>query len=237
MISRATDYIGKVIISDPTEVQDKCTEIGIQYFKGLVFCTVLEIGFKEKDLVPCRYGLSLPYLKVKENWELLIHPTIIDSYGLPERWFYTGIVDCGGTDETIEPVSDDRGIIKFDEGIYLIQIADSYIKIDISDTDNPEIGLYTSATGVITIGKEEITHLVNASGKIAAKTSGVELGGASEAMVLGDTLSTFLSNLVTNINTNYGLISTGIAGVGGTYTPQSATAPDGSELSTKHKLD
>lgn len=215
-MTRYTKYIGKVVINDPSDVQDKCTELGIDYHKGTVFCTIPEIGFLNSDLVPCRSGLSNPYLRPKIGWELLIEPTIIEDSGLKKRWFYTGIADCGGNDSSIEPTEDDVGIIDLDEGVYLIQIGDLYVKID-------------TTSG-------EITHLVNASGKITIKTSGVELGAGSEAMLLGDTLETWITSTLKTIfdaHVHTG-VTTGGGSSGAPATP--LTAPSGIK-STKHKVD
>jgi hypothetical protein len=95
--------IGKVKISGPVEVQNKCTELGINYFNGMIFCTVPEMGFLDSDFLPCRYGLALPYLRVQVGWEVLVEPTIIENSGLRKRWFYTGIADCGGNESQITP--------------------------------------------------------------------------------------------------------------------------------------
>lgn len=98
--------IGVAKIIDPDQVNNKCSELGINYFKGMIFCTVPEMGFLNNDLLPCRYGLSIPYLRVQVGWELLIEPTIIEGSGLRKRWFYTGIADCGGSGNQLNPDKD-----------------------------------------------------------------------------------------------------------------------------------
>jgi hypothetical protein len=95
--------IGKVKISSPAEVQSKCSDLGINYFNGMIFCTIPEMGFPDSDFLPCRYGLALPYLRVQVGWEVLVEPTIIEDSGLRKRWFYTGIADCGGNESQITP--------------------------------------------------------------------------------------------------------------------------------------
>lgn len=48
-------------------------------------------------------------------------------------------------------------------------------------------------------------------------------GGTFGGLIKITELTTKLNDLATNINTNYGLIQTAIAGVGGAYTPQNAS--------------
>lgn len=96
--------IAKIV--DPSAVQSKCTAEGYKYYKGAIFCEVPEMGFFAPHLIYCRYGLSIPYLKVQEGWTLLAAPTINND----TRWFYTGIADCGGD---ITPADADQAIIQF----------------------------------------------------------------------------------------------------------------------------
>jgi hypothetical protein len=96
--------IAKIV--DPSAVQSKCTAEGYKYYKGAIFCEVPEMGFFAPNLIYCRYGLSIPYLKVQEGWTLLAAPTINND----TRWFYTGIADCSGS---ITPADADQAIIQF----------------------------------------------------------------------------------------------------------------------------
>jgi hypothetical protein len=89
-------HVATAVITDPVEVQQQCTAYGIEYYDGSIFCTVPEIGLKQSDYIYCRYGLSIPYIRIQEEWKVLIEPTIIEASGIKKRWFYTGLVDCGG---------------------------------------------------------------------------------------------------------------------------------------------
>jgi hypothetical protein len=134
-MSQYTKLIGKVKISDPDDVQSKCTELGIDYYKGLVFCTAPEIGFLNTDLVPCRYGLSVPYIRVQEDWELLIEPTIIDYGDMKKRWFYTGIADCGGKNSVVEPDTDMQLLIQLVSQV--IYASGTTLHFSAQDADEP----------------------------------------------------------------------------------------------------
>ena len=99
-------WIAIAKIVDPSAVQAKCTAEGYKYYKGAIFCEVPEMGFFAPHLIYCRYGLSIPYLRVQEDWKLLAAPTVNND----TRWFYTGIADCGGD---ITPADADQAIIQF----------------------------------------------------------------------------------------------------------------------------
>jgi len=128
--------IGKVAISNPTQVQSKCSELGLDYKKGLIFCTVPEIGFLNSDYIPCRYGLSLPYIRVQDGWEVLIEPTIIENNGQKKRWFYTGIADCGG-DEGIEPDGNMQMAIYLMEKLLIYITSNGTIQLGSDSADEP----------------------------------------------------------------------------------------------------
>jgi hypothetical protein len=167
-------WVATAKIVEPSAVQTKCTAEGYTYYKGAIFCEVPEMGFFAPNLIYCRYGLSIPYLRVQEGWKLLALPTINND----TRWFYTGIVDCGGT---IAPADDDQAIIQF-------------------------------VTQMIYAGTDGVIHL-------SSKT-------AAEAFVLGGQLSTYLTNLVSGINSALATKQ------GGSSAPGTLVAPSGI-LSTK----
>ena len=89
-------YVGVVMLSDPTAVTAKLVAAGSLYDNGGIYVTCPELGFLGSDWLYCRYGLSIPYYKVQIGDTVLIEPTI----GETERWFYTGLADCGGATAT-----------------------------------------------------------------------------------------------------------------------------------------
>ncbi|MFW9871946.1 MAG: hypothetical protein ACFFG0_02515 [Candidatus Thorarchaeota archaeon] len=86
-------YIATAIIIDPTEVATECTSRGWTAHNGAIFCNIPELGYIGQDLIYCRYGLALPYLRIQPNQRVLVEPTYEDR----ERWFFTGLVDAADT--------------------------------------------------------------------------------------------------------------------------------------------
>jgi len=117
-------HVGIVKISDPTAVESKLSSMSTQYQSGGIFCSCPEIGMDGVDLIYCRYGLSVPYYKVKNGDKLWIEPTI----GQTERWIYTGFVDCGR--DAISPTDDDEIIILNDAGKMTLTIGGIDVEID-----------------------------------------------------------------------------------------------------------
>lgn len=86
-------YAAIAMITDPTAVKTRAAASGWNSVpEGLIFCSIPEIGMEGVNLVPCRYALSIPYIRIQEGWKLWVEPTI----GETDRWIYTGIRDCGG---------------------------------------------------------------------------------------------------------------------------------------------
>ncbi len=101
----------KAIITDPTAVTAKLASMGGIYEPGMIFVEIPEEGIVLPNLVVCRYGLSIPYIRVQENQNIWVEPTV----GEDERWIYTGFADCGG--ET--PATTDQLIMTWlAQGIY-----------------------------------------------------------------------------------------------------------------------
>ena len=98
-------YIATAKIVDPSAVSARASAEGITAHPGAIYVSIPEMGFEEPDLIYCRYGLSLPFLKIQSGWRVLVEPTIGDD----SRFFFTGIVDCG----PITPVDADQMIIQF----------------------------------------------------------------------------------------------------------------------------
>lgn len=99
-------YIATAKIVDPSAVASRATSEGFTAHKGSIFVSIPEMGFEEPNLIYCRYGLSIPYLKIQKDWRVWVEPTI----GEDQRFCFTGIVDCGGD---ITPADADQAIIQF----------------------------------------------------------------------------------------------------------------------------
>lgn len=82
-----------------------------KYDNGAIFVTCPEAGFTASNMLYCRYGLSLPYVKVQIGQTVWIEPTVHDN----ERWKYTGFADC-----PFEPAADDLLLLgDLDLNLYL----------------------------------------------------------------------------------------------------------------------
>jgi hypothetical protein len=98
-------YVATAKIVNPTAVKARCASEGGIAHEGAIYCEIPEMGFLDPDLIYCRYGLSIPYLKIQANQKVLVEPTIDDD----KRFFYTGIADCGG----LTPADTDQMILQF----------------------------------------------------------------------------------------------------------------------------
>lgn len=103
MISK---YIATAEITAPAAVSARASAEGIIAHTGAIYVSIPEMGFEAPNLIYCRYGLSLPYLKIQEGWRVWVEPTIDDD----SRFCYTGIVDCGGD---VTPADKDQMILQF----------------------------------------------------------------------------------------------------------------------------
>ncbi len=151
-------YVGVVQLSNPTAVTNQLLTTQDEYEKGAIFCSCPELAMEGTNLIYCRYGLSVPYYKVKDGDRLWIEPTI----GQTERWVYSGFVDCGNRD-TVSPGTDDQMIIENESGIYTLILGEMLITLDslikiitidvngdgkaqlILDADAPEIKIISDA--------------------------------------------------------------------------------------------
>jgi len=98
-------YLAKVKISIPSEVSAKVSAYGGSAHPGAVYCECPELGFEGANLIYCRYGLSVPFIKVQNNDTLWIEPRI----GEDEGWIYTGMADCAGR---VTPSDADQMVIQ-----------------------------------------------------------------------------------------------------------------------------
>lgn len=90
-------YVGVAKITDPADVESQCNTYGFAYKPGAIFCHIPGLGLEGTNYVYCRYGLAFPYLRIQKDWKVLVEPTITERSGTMKNWFYTGLVDCGGT--------------------------------------------------------------------------------------------------------------------------------------------
>jgi len=99
-LNEFTKWIGRAKIVDPSLVKARCELENGEYHDGAIYCEVPEMGFLDPNLIYCRYGLSIPYLKVAVDRKLLLEPTVNGE----ERFFYTGFADSDtiGTTDTDE---------------------------------------------------------------------------------------------------------------------------------------
>lgn len=97
-------YIATAKIVNPSAVSARASAEGMIAHPGAIYVSIPEMGFEEPNLIYCRYGLSLPFLKIQSGWRVLVEPTIGDD----SRFFFTGIVDCG----PITPVDADQLLIQ-----------------------------------------------------------------------------------------------------------------------------
>ena len=106
-----TKYIATAKITDPVAVQAYCaSKLGWTYSNGAILVNILERGFDGSKYIYCRYGMSVPYIRVEVDMKVWVEPTIIDE-GCMERFIYTGFVDCGNSSNA--PSTTDLFIMKF----------------------------------------------------------------------------------------------------------------------------
>lgn len=139
-------FIGKAVVTDPVQVQAFLVQSGGLYLNGAIFCEVPEMGLiGPENYVYCEYGLSLPYYRVNVDDEVIVE-TFINQEDEYERWFYTGLVDCGNT--SIVPTTLDQMIIKTEAGKMTIDIGGLMFIID-SVAGTVQIGSATSTEAYV----------------------------------------------------------------------------------------
>ena len=174
---RFSKHIATVVISDPVAVQARCSATGWEYHDGSIFCSIPEIGMTGTNLVYCRYGLGIPYIRVQIGWRLLVEPTIEDQ----ERWFFTGFVDCGG--QVVPDTTTQLFIQLLSQVIYATTVGTMHLS---SDSANEAFVLGTTALIELQKHQAMIEELKSA---ISGWSPVAEDGGAA----LKAALSTFLS--------------------------------------------
>ncbi|WP_411821210.1 hypothetical protein [Leptospira sp. 'Mane'] len=103
----------KAKLVSKSEVTSRLSTMGDTYVNGMIFVEIPELGFEGKNLILCRYGLSIPFLKVKSGQPLWVEPTIGDN----ERYVYTGFAE-----PMKDAYDDDDSIVLFDSEDLLIKI-------------------------------------------------------------------------------------------------------------------
>lgn len=115
-----TKYVAIAAITDITAVQAKCKSMGLgDADKGSIFINIPELGFEGSMMIYCRYGMSIPYIKVIDGDKLWVEPTLEGT----ERWIYTGFADCGNSDA--EPTTTSRLTIPLESGIFTITFGEN----------------------------------------------------------------------------------------------------------------
>jgi hypothetical protein len=104
-MTNITKYVAIAKITDPTAVQAKYAIEGGVAHKGAIYCEIPELGITTPNLIYCRYGLSIPYIRVQADWKLLVEPTVDNE----RRWFYTGLADCA---DAVTPTTADQLLIQ-----------------------------------------------------------------------------------------------------------------------------
>lgn len=127
-------FKARAILTNPVEVAVFAKAMKTE--PGTIFVECPEKGFIGQNLLACRYGLSIPYLRIAKGATLWIEPTIPPD----ERWIYTGFADCGGG---IVPGIADEMILQGSAGIWTIASTLTGIELT-SGTTKVEI----SATGL-----------------------------------------------------------------------------------------
>lgn len=115
-------------IVDPSAVQAECDRLKATYADGAIFCYIPEIGFEGTGYIYCRYGLSIPFFKIQKDQKVLVEPTIEPN----ERWFYTGLVDCG----SYTPADADQMMIQLISQVIYASTAGT-IHLSAKDADEP----------------------------------------------------------------------------------------------------
>lgn len=158
-------YFAIAKIVDPVEVSTRASTMGQTAHEGAIFAECPELGFVGGDLIYCRYGMSIPYIRVQAEDQIWIEPTS----GTKERFIYVGFADCAGTET---PETGDELIITLATNVA--------VKI----TNTPK-SLLLDVNGV----KLQIDE---SGGKVTIICDELLLGGDSvtEAFILGDTAKT-----------------------------------------------
>jgi len=176
-MSEFSKHVGIAIFTDPTAVASWCASRAVTPDNGAIICSCPEIGMTGMNLIYCRYGLSIPYYQVAVGEKVLIEPTI----GETERWFYTGLVDCGTAPK---PTSADQLLIQSAlQVIYMATVGTLHLS---SKTASEAFVKGTAALVELTKHQQAITELQTAiNGWIVAAGDG---GAALKAA-----LATFLA--------------------------------------------
>ncbi|TGN20822.1 hypothetical protein [Leptospira idonii] len=128
-----------------SEVSSRLSSFGDTYVNGMIFVEIPELGFQGKNLILCRYGLSIPYLKVKKGQPLWVEPTIGDN----ERYVYVGFAEpmknsYGNGNSIVLFDSGDLNITIEEGGNIIIKNNENQLEIKPSQTDASKDLVHTS---------------------------------------------------------------------------------------------
>lgn len=203
-IRYVTKRVGVVEISDPTAVETRLQTIGGAYSKGMIYCSCPELGFEGNNLIPCRYGLSIPYYKVKDGDRVWIEPTI----GKTERWVYSGFVDCGDREDLV-PETEKQMLIHNEDGSFEIKLGTMLITLD---SVNKLITIDSNGDGKAKIDvnfateDEEVITINAGIGKMIWNKDGLKMQDGDEPFVLGNVAQAELQKIVdqlTQLSTDF----------------------------------
>jgi len=171
-------YLGIAKIVDPTLVDAQASAMGLTAHEGAIFITIPEMGLEGDNLVYCRYGLSIPYLRVKVGDKLWVEPTI-----KKQRWIFTSFADCAGR---VEPSSE--GLV-FEDDEYEITIDKTSKTMTIEIIDNASIiNLVVGGSGEIRLSSASASEKY-----VLGDTAKTELDKDEDAMTeLQTALSTWV---------------------------------------------
>jgi hypothetical protein len=142
-------YLAIAKIVDPTSVDTQAATMGLSAHDGAIFVNIPELGLEGDNLVYCRYGLSLPYLRVKVDDKLWVEPTV----GETGRWIFTSFADCAGR---VEPSSEGL-VIKDDEYEIIIDKVAKTLTVEMTGDDGI-INLVVGSSGEIRLTSDSASE-------------------------------------------------------------------------------
>ncbi len=157
--------------------------------------------------------------------------------------------DIGSSEKPMYKASLRASVISGDLGFIIVPEAGSIVALAFAHNDEQQavvIACSKIAKVIITVKTSiELKIDGSAAGKLKIDTEGIDLGGAAEPMVLGDTLKGWCQQMTLKVNEIIAWAKTGIAPSGGDadiggiapYSGGDAPAFPTAALSTKHRAD
>jgi len=125
----------KAKIVSRAAVTARLATLGDTYVNGMIFVEIPELGFEGKNLILCRYGLSVPWVKIKADQPIWVEPTIGDS----ERFIYSGLaepmIDGHDNDNSITLLDTVDRVIRIEEsGNIFVKNEDNIVEVTPTET-------------------------------------------------------------------------------------------------------